>query len=178
MIVTGALLGCVLLPDLLPPRARLIVWVTASLGLLVPIVRPRLLRDALRRLPGVLRVGDAAIPTRAGMVRIAAAFVVMWIAHGFAFWVFCTAFAPISGREIGAATGSFALAYVAGLAALIAPGGIGVREEILGHALTRVVPDGPVHVLAVSARVWTIVAEVVVLGAALWLRFRARRSPS
>jgi hypothetical protein len=154
------------------------VCVVAAAGVLVPFLWPRLLRDTMRRLPRFLRVSDAVVPTRSGIGRIAAAFFVMWLAHGIVFWVFCTAFAPLPYHAIPASAGSFCLAYVAGLAAIIAPGGIGVREEILGHALERILPEGPVHVLAVSARLWTMAAEIVVLAVALALRVRSRKSPS
>ncbi len=178
MIATGALVGAALLPELLPGRALPFLAGIAALGVVLPILWPDLLQTTLRALPGFLRVKDATVPTRAGLARIAACFVAVWLAHGFAFWIFCTAFVPLSWSAIPASTGSFCLSYVAGLAALIAPGGIGVREEVLGHTLARVVPNGPVHVLAVSARLWTMAAEVALLAWALGVMFRKRASPS
>jgi uncharacterized membrane protein YbhN (UPF0104 family) len=60
--------------------------------------------------------------------------------------------------------GAFALAYVVGLLAVFAPGGIGVREAVLGMLLGSFGGgDLPVHLLAVASRLWAIAAELLIL---------------
>ncbi|HNT44896.1 MAG TPA: hypothetical protein PKN85_10545, partial [Syntrophorhabdaceae bacterium] len=98
---------------------------------------PGIFPATMRRLPGRLRVTDVRAPSRGGVARMAVQFAAVWIAHGIAFWVFCAAFAPLAWRTVLPVTGAYCLAYVSGLVALIAPGGIGVREEILGAMVDR-----------------------------------------
>jgi hypothetical protein len=72
--------------------------------------------------------------------------------------------------------GAYALAYVVGLVAVFAPGGIGIREGALGHLLGgAAAADVPVHVVAVASRLWAIAGEVLVLGVAVAVRLRSRR---
>lgn len=176
MVATGAWLGFALLPGLFASDAlRLAVVGASAAAVAVPVAWPGIFPATMRRLPGRLRVTDVRAPSRGGVARMAVQFAAVWIAHGIAFWVFCAAFAPLAWRTVLPVTGAYCLAYVSGLVALIAPGGIGVREEILGATLAPVMPGHPVHVVAVAARVWTMAAELCVLAAALTLRLRRRR---
>lgn len=176
MVATGAWLGFALLPGLFTSDSlRLGVVAASALAVLVPVIRPGIFPAALRRLPGRLRVTDVRAPSRAGVARMAAQFAAVWVAHGICFWVFCAAFVPLAWRTVLPVTGAYCLAYVSGLVALIAPGGIGVREEILGATLAPLMPGQPVHVVAVAARLWTMAAELCVLVVALTLRFRRAR---
>lgn len=176
MVATGAWVAFGFLPGLFASDSLRVglAWLSAA-AILVPVLRPRLLSGTMRRLPRAIRVTDVRDPSRAGVLRIAARFAAVWLAHGFAFWVFCAAFVPAAWGMILPLTGAFCLSYVSGLVALIAPGGIGVREEILGATLARLLPGGPVHVVAIAARLWTMAAEVCVLAVALTLRLRSRR---
>ncbi len=68
------------------------------------------------------------------------------------------------------------LSHVTGLVAVFAPGGLGVREGMLGYLLGAAAPaDLPVNVVAVAARLWSIAAEALVLIVALTLRLRLAR---
>ncbi len=176
MVATGAWLGFALLPGLFASDGLRIAVVAASTAaVVVPVAWPGIFPATMRRLPGRLRVTDVRAPSRAGVARMAAQFALVWIAHGIAFWVFCAAFAPLAWPTVLPVTGAYCLAYVSGLVALIAPGGIGVREEVLGATLAPLMPAHPVHVVAVAARLWTMAAEVCVLAAALTLRLRRGR---
>jgi hypothetical protein len=57
--------------------------------------------------------------------------------------------------------GIYALSHVASLIALIAPGGLGVREGALALQLGRLLPSGVAEVLAIGARVWFTLIELV-----------------
>jgi hypothetical protein len=176
MVATGALLGFGLLPSVFASDAlRLGAAALSALALALPVLRPAILREAMDRIPRAIPRGEIAEPTRAGVLRLVAAFVLVWVVHGAVFHVLCAAFAPVSPEDVLPLTGAFCIAYVSGLLALIAPGGIGVREEVLGATLAAVIPGGPVHVIAIAARVWTMVAELAVLGVALAFRLRDGR---
>ena len=64
-----------------------------------------------------------------------------------------------------------------GYIALISPGGLVVREGAMILLLATVlsVPAGVAAVLAVAARVWTIVCELAAFGVAMLLRYAADR---
>jgi uncharacterized membrane protein YbhN (UPF0104 family) len=57
------------------------------------------------------------------------------------------------------ATGGFAAAYVLGYVALIAPGGIGVREMVLSTLLAPVMGAGPSVVLTLASRILVTITE-------------------
>jgi hypothetical protein len=64
---------------------------------------------------------------------------------------------------------------VAGLLAIFAPGGIGIREAALALLIAPVLGEhAPAHLIAVATRLWSILAEIVVLALALGVRFTSR----
>ena len=75
------------------------------------------------------------------------------------------------------ATAVFAMGYVMGYMAIIAPGGLVVREGAIIGLLGIVagMPLGSATIIALVARVWTTVAEVLALGLAI--AFGLRKSP-
>lgn len=176
MIATGSLLGFGLLPlSFAADRLRLAAAGLSALGLAIPMAFPGVLRALLLRMPRSMRWGDVPDVTRGGILRLTVLFAAAWIAHGLVFQFFCTAFVPIPWSRFPSITGAFCLSYVAGLVAIFAPGGIGVREELLSNTLGTVLPGAPTHVLAVASRLWMMAAEALVLAVALALRFRATK---
>jgi hypothetical protein len=57
--------------------------------------------------------------------------------------------------------GIYALSHVVSLLALIAPGGLGVREGAFAIQLGRFVPHGVAEALAIGARVWFTLIELI-----------------
>jgi hypothetical protein len=174
MIGTGAAVGLVLLPGsvLQRPEAAAAAALAAA-TLLGPALRPDWIHRGLRRLPRALGCGEIAPVGRARVLRWIALFALAWAAHGAVFSLFASAFGALGWADVRALTGAWSLAYVVGLAAVVVPGGIGVREGVLGFLLGPVVgADVPVHVVAVASRVWAIAGELVVLGLAAALRAR------
>ncbi|MBI4540362.1 MAG: flippase-like domain-containing protein [Gemmatimonadetes bacterium] len=97
-----------------------------------------------------------------------------WMVYGVAFWSFARAFAITA--SVGVAAGAFAGAYFAGYVAIFAPAGIGVREGVLAALLAPHVPAAEAVALAVLARVWTTIVELVPATAfAVRHALRARR---
>lgn len=177
MVGTGALASLVLAPGVVRDLGRLgpLVGVVAA-GLLVPLIRPQVVSALLRRMPRALGCSEVAPLTRPVMARLVALFALAWAAHGAVFAVFASSFGSFAWGEGLRFAGAYALAYVVGLLAVFAPGGIGVREGVLGHLLGTVAPaDFPVHVAAVASRLWAIAGELVVFGLAVLVRLRSRR---
>lgn len=144
----------------LPPLWRLVAAVaalvafTAALPRLMPVIR-RLLRRVLHRDLLVPRMPPAAF---AGYVAQTAVALVL---YGVWFWLF--GLATLGERAPGPwlATAAFIAAYLVGILAVFAPGGVGFREGALAIALTPAIGLEHALFLAVGARLWQIVIEVI-----------------
>ncbi|MEZ5066701.1 MAG: hypothetical protein R3B81_18400 [bacterium] len=172
MVSSGALMGLLFLQGAAFVHPW-VGWTAVALasGLLVPIAWPGLFNAVFRRLPSSL--GCSLVPEipRGAIVRFAVLQCLAWVGHGVSFYVFARALASPPVSELARFAGSYSLAYVGGLVALFAPGGLGVREGLLGVMLGTVgLGDLPVHVLAVAARLWAIGAEILVFALAMLLR--------
>lgn len=90
-----------------------------------------------------------------------------WVVYAAAFWLFVESM----GLDVAALpTGSaFAAAYVLGYVMVFAPAGIGVREGFLVVLMAPQIGAGAAGAIAVIARLWTTVIEVVP-AAAFWAR--------
>jgi hypothetical protein len=178
MIGTGAAIGLVTLPG---PLGEL-GWpstVVAGLAatLVVPMVWPGVIGWGVRRLPVSLGCAGIRPLGRGTWLRLVALFTLAWLAHGASFLQFASAFGDVRWADLPACTGAYVLAHVTGLVAVFAPGGIGVREGLLAHFLASAGPvDLPAHTVAVTARLWSIAAEVLVLALAVALRIAGRRA--
>ena len=92
-----------------------------------------------------------------------------WLCYGAAFYLFVCSVAPQSGLGLLAGAGIYNAAYQVGYVAIFAPGGFGPRELVMGFMLAPFVgPIGPA--VAVLARLWTIVIEVIAALIALGIR--------
>jgi glycosyltransferase 2 family protein len=151
--------------------------VLACVAVLVAAAHPVsfgwLSRLVVRRLPAavaspVLGIGgqtpQPAIYSYRHVLEASAFYILFWLLLGLGFLFLAHALAAAgSGPSL---MGGFILSYLVGIAAVFAPGGIGVREGVLHHLLTPVVGAGPSALLAVAGRVWVTLAEVVTLAAA------------
>lgn len=86
-----------------------------------------------------------------------------WLGYGVAFWLLGRGLVP-ADLSLSTATGAFAAAYIVGLLAVFAPGGVGVREVLLVALLTPAVGSGSAITLTVASRLLLTITEA---GAAL-----------
>lgn len=91
-------------------------------------------------------------------------YTVNWVLYGSAFWGLARSLGVEGGLvDLGSA---FAAAYVLGYLAFFAPAGLGVREGFLVVFLQPVVGGpGPAAALAVVARLWMTLVELIPAGA-------------
>jgi glycosyltransferase 2 family protein len=102
-------------------------------------------------------------------------YVANWALYAFSFWLLAASFGYRGGVvPVGSA---FAAAYVLGYIMIFAPAGVGVREGFLVAFLTPFFGAGPSAALALVARVWTTLVELVP-AAAFWLWQMVRRGES
>jgi uncharacterized membrane protein YbhN (UPF0104 family) len=92
-------------------------------------------------------------------------YLVVWGLYGVAFWTTGRALFAVPASDLPRYIGVFALAWLAGLAAVFAPGGIGVREAVIVALLGGRLHQADAIVLAATSRI-VLTASDLVLGAA------------
>ena len=142
--------GIALAAALAPPVLRFVV----RLG-------RRLLRETAER-------GDVDPGGRIQLGAVAGSLLI-WPLHGLGFLALLEGLVLDNTIGFGTALGAFAGSYVVGYLALVAPGGLVVREGAMVGLLTAVtaMPAGPAAALALAARLWTTTAEVLSFGLAV-----------
>jgi uncharacterized membrane protein YbhN (UPF0104 family) len=155
---------------------------------LVVLLHPAVLRRAtgwLARLlgengPEVTALIEEGRAGRGGATwALGAALMAAWWIYGAGLWCLVAAFAGPGFADIWTLTGVFAASYVAGYLAFVTPGGLVVREGamILLIASLTPLPASVAAVIAVAARIWTIVSELVAFAvAAAWRNAEARET--
>ncbi len=130
---------------------------------------------SVRRLLGLVGVeASAATPGPGPLVIGVLANLAAWLGYGVSLWLLARATLPEGNLALPLAVASFAASYVAGLVALIFPGGLVVREGVLVAMLQGPIGLGPATALAIASRVLLTVTE---LGAAVpFLLFRPGKS--
>ena len=100
-----------------------------------------------------------------------------WLGWGLGLYALARAVLDEPGSAVGLYVAAWIGPFIAGLLAVVAPAGIGVRDAAMTALLTTagVSPGGSV-LLAVIARVWGTVVEVAPAVVALLLRRRPRRA--
>jgi hypothetical protein len=97
--------------------------------------------------------------------------VLPWLAYGVAFWLFGRALLGPDAPALLPAAAVFIGSYVAGIIAVFAPGGLGVREAALVLMLSPVTGPAPALFLAVASRLWLVALEILTaLGVLAWHR--------
>ena len=95
------------------------------------------------------------------------------MAYAFSFWVLARSLGL--GGSIVPVASAFAAAYVLGYAMVFAPAGLGPREGFLIVFLTPHLGAPASGLIAVVARLWTTLVEIVPAGL-FWIRYAARGS--
>lgn len=101
----------------------------------------------------------------------------VWVLYGVAFWTTGRALFPIPASDLVHYVGVFALAWLAGLVAVFAPGGIGVREAVIVALLRGRLGETEALVLAATSRIVLTAIDLAAGGAALGLPALRRGHP-
>jgi hypothetical protein len=101
-----------------------------------------------------------------------------WFAYGLALWFLARSVIPDAPLALSAAVGSFAAAYMLGLLAIFAPGGLVVREGVLFGLLAPLVGAGAALILVPASRLLLTATEVVAAGAALGISSSVSNEPT
>ena len=152
------------------------VWPLVAGGIaLAAALTPPVLRSLMRLGRRLLREtrghGDAE-PDGKMLCRAVVGSLLIWPLHGLGFLALLEGLVFENTVGFPAALGVFAGSYVVGYLALVAPGGLVVREGAMVSLLSLVaaIPAGPAAALALAARLWTTAAELLSFGLACLLR--------
>ncbi len=160
---TGAAVAVAFLPQARSPLEFIAAIAVAAAGVVVLTLKPMV------RL--LARLADGKIPLRPlpplAVGLGAAATLVAWLMYGLAFRLLALGILPDSAPSFALAMGAFAGAYIIGLIAIFAPGGIGMREGMLLAFLSPTIGAGPALALSVASRLLLTFTEVVAALAAL-----------
>src|SRR5713226_251090 len=139
-------------------RILLLGFPFAAIVLLQPAVLNRLARLLLPRLKMQPAFIDLRFRAIAGLWAIC---LLLWTVFGAGFVFFARSLAPISLSNGLRLVSQYAASWLIGVVTFFAPGGIGVRESILGILLGKMLPLGTALVIAVLSRMWLIALELL-----------------
>jgi len=130
-----------------------------GIGVALAVVAAAALAARWEGLPRPLRAGAATVPL----------FALVWIAIGAGFWLTARALLGVPFDEALVYAGAFCAAWVVGVAAVFAPGGIGVREAMLVAILHGRLGSADALVLAAVSRGILTLVDLLAAGVGVLL---------
>lgn len=150
------------------------VWWLVPLGLLA--CHPRILEWTLNQVLRLLKRPPIHITLSWGQIwLVLVGYVLVWLLLGGAFSLLVASLLPtVAPSLVPALVAIWAAAYIVGYLSLLIPGGLGVREGLMVLLLAPLLAAPGPTVIALAARLWIVLGEVVAAGWAAALRLRQR----
>jgi uncharacterized membrane protein YbhN (UPF0104 family) len=117
------------------------------------------------------RLRAVAVPAT---LRATLLYVTVWLLLGVSFWLCAYGLVGVPAEDLAYYTGSFAIAWLAGLLAIYAPGGLGVREAVLVALLSGRIGAANALVVAAAHRLILVLVDVGLAGIATAAMRRGR----
>ena len=143
---------------------------------LIVILRPQFLRgcfDWLARRLGQQRTIAAAVDYR-HMLLWTALYSLVWIIGGVMLYMLARTVYPLQVRHLPTVVAAWAIAGVVSHLAVLTPGGLGVKELTLTALLAGLMPTPIAIIVAIAARVWYSLNELLWFAASSYLYRRER----
>ncbi len=99
----------------------------------------------------------------------------IWLLLGVSFWLCARGLVAVPVHDLALYVGAFSVAWLAGLLAIYAPGGLGVREAVLVALLHGRIGAPDALVVAAASRLMLILADVLLAGISTVAMRRGRR---
>jgi uncharacterized membrane protein YbhN (UPF0104 family) len=153
-------------------------WILLVIPLFLAILHPRVLSYSINLVLRLVRREPLPrTPSWAGLGRVAALQIMVWVVLGLQAWILMVGFGAPVWKSLPIAIGGYSLAYALGQLAVGMPAGAGVRDAALTLALATVVGAATALVVALLSRViMTIVDLTMAGGQLLALHHRTRRT--
>lgn len=100
--------------------------------------------------------------------------ILLWFCLGGAFFLFVQSLVSVSWRFAVMLIACYAFAWLCGFLSFLTPGGLGVRESLLGLLLSTYMPVPQAILVALLCRVWMLSAELLLAGVAFFLKWRTK----
>jgi uncharacterized membrane protein YbhN (UPF0104 family) len=145
--------------------AFLLGWWGAAVVLVVAVLLVAPARPALARKREVMTTMRATL-----------LYLPVWLLLGGSFWLCARGLVAVRAEDLALYMGAFAVAWLAGLLAVYAPGGLGVREAVLVALLSSRIGAADALVVAAASRLILILVDIVFAGIAT-AKLRRGRPP-
>ncbi|MEW2294747.1 lysylphosphatidylglycerol synthase domain-containing protein [Streptomyces sp. NPDC006743] len=166
VLLTAAVVGVLAAPRVMGDGAWWLLPVALALAGL--LWRPGAVLRAARGAAKLLRRPAPDLRVADGDLRRAVVWEVLsWVVGGAHLWMISVVLGASGAASLGLCVGGFALAAAAGAAALVVPGGAGVREVVLMVVLTADLPWAQAGAAALASRLCCTVTEVLGAGTAV-----------
>lgn len=94
--------------------------------------------------------------------------ILLWFCQVFAFFLFVKSLVSVQWKDVGIFSACYAFTWLVGFLSVLTPGGLGVREGLLGLLLANYMSTSQATLIALLCRVWMLSAEIVLAGAAFF----------
>lgn len=88
----------------------------------------------------------------------------VWLFQGIGFYFLIKSFYPVEFASFLPLMGTYTISWVIGFLSLITPGGLGVREGIMGFLLKFYLPVSIAIIATLLARIWITIGELIFFG--------------
>lgn len=90
--------------------------------------------------------------------------ILTWAVGGIGFYFFVGAVFPVAAHHVLFLTGTLAFSNIAGLLAIFAPSGLGVREGVLVYLLSSIMPGSVAVIISILTRIWMTLIDIGLIG--------------
>ncbi|HUW11557.1 MAG TPA: DUF2079 domain-containing protein, partial [Anaerolineae bacterium] len=126
------------------------------------LLQPRLLERALNWVLARFKRSPIRVTlTWARVWVLLLGYAVAWCLMGAGFAALVRALTPLSWAQVPALVAVFTASYVIGFLSLLTPSGLGVREGVMTLLLATTLSAGVAAVVAIVARLWMVVGELI-----------------
>lgn len=127
-------------------------------------LNPKIINFFLGILEKITKKKDLQIPfTYLQMIKVVGLFIVNWLIVGVGFYILTCSMYSIPVSQLLYVGGIWGLSAMAGILAVFAPSGIGVREGVMTMGLSLIMPMQMAVIISVVSRLWQSVAELVLI---------------
>lgn len=139
-----------------------------TIGLIVLFficINPQIMNFFLHLVEKFTKMRALIIPIGYGqMLKVVLLFICNWLVVGVGFYILTCSIYPLPLAELLYVSGIYGLSCIAGILAVFAPSGIGVREGIMLMGLSLVMPEEYAMIISIISRLWQTIAELLLIG--------------
>ena len=145
--------------NLWAPSLMLFITFISIIGLHPRIFYP-VANTILQKL-GRQKLDQQLLPNFKSILSITSLYIIGQIINGISFFLLIKAVYPIMNQSILLVIGSYSLAGVIGIMAIIVPSGLGVKEGVITALLSTIIPTPIAIQLAILSRIVTILVDIL-----------------